>query len=211
MWRICDDLWDRWDDVAANFARFARWAPHSGPQGWADGDMLPLGSIGLRAERGHPRQDALTPAERVTLMTLWVVARSPLMIGGDLPSSDPATVALFTNADVLAVHRDSTGNREVRREEPLVLWAADGPGGTRYAAAFNLGTTRLPVTIDAQDVGMPPAPDGEVRELWTGALVPAAHVTVQSGAARGVAPGSTALRLRLEPHGTALLRWSPTG
>ena len=43
MWRICDDLWDRWEDVEANFARFARWAPHTGPAGWPDGDMLPLG------------------------------------------------------------------------------------------------------------------------------------------------------------------------
>lgn len=31
MWRICDDLWDRWEDVAANFARFARWAPFAVP------------------------------------------------------------------------------------------------------------------------------------------------------------------------------------
>lgn len=210
MWRVCDDLWDRWDDVEANFARFARWAPHSGPQGWADGDMLPLGRIGLRAERGDPRHDRLAPAERITLMTLWVVARSPLMIGGDLPSSDPATIALFTNADVLAVHRDSSRSREVRREDPLVLWAADGPAGARYAAAFNLGSSTLPVTVDAQDVGMPARFDGNVRELWSGEAVRTAPVDVQSDATRGVAPGSTALHLELAPHGAALLRWAPT-
>ena len=93
-----------------------------------------------RCSRGPaPRDDRLTPDERVTLMTLWVIARSPLMIGGGLPSSDPATVALFTNADVLAVHAASSGNREVLREGPLILWAADGPAGERFAAAFNLG------------------------------------------------------------------------
>lgn len=53
MWRICDDLWDRWEDVEANFARFARWALHAGDRGWPDGDMLPLGRIGIRAERGN--------------------------------------------------------------------------------------------------------------------------------------------------------------
>lgn len=209
MWRICDDLWDRWSDLEANFARLARWAPFAGPQGWPDGDMLPLGRIGLRAERGEPRDDRLTPDERVTLMTLWVIARSPLMIGGDLPSSDPATVALFTNADVLAVHSASSGNREVLREEPLILWAADGPAGERFAAAFNLGVTPLHVALDAADLGLPSRLDGEVRELWTGAVVNTRRVESQSDRAPGVTPGSTCLDLALRPHGAALLRYSP--
>ena len=207
MWRICDDLWDTWDDIEPNFARFARWAPFAGERGWPDGDMLPLGRVGLRAERGEPRDDRLTPAERITLMTLWVIARSPLMIGGDLPSSDPATIALFTNPDVLAVHASSTGNREVFREGPLVLWTAGGPDGVRYVAAFNLGTESLTVALDAGNVGLPL--DGDVRELWTGAALPTSRVREQSDAARGVAPGSAAVHVVLEPHGAALLRSGP--
>ncbi|WP_432512685.1 alpha-galactosidase [Kineococcus sp. SYSU DK001] len=206
MWRICDDLWDRWEDVEANFARFARWAPHAGPAGWPDGDMLPLGRIGIRAERGEPRHDRLTPAERVTLMTLWVIARSPLMIGGDLPSSDPATVALFTNADVLAV-LDSTGNREVFREGPLVLWTSRA-GETGYVAAFNLGDEPLAVALDSRNVDLP-ATLGTVEELWTGERVETLPVTVQEDATRGVAPGSTAVPVVLEPHGAVLLRHTP--
>lgn len=204
MWRICDDLWDSWDDVAANFARFARWAPFAGEQGWPDGDMLPLGRIGIRAERGEPRHDRLTPDERVALLTLWIIARSPLMIGGDLPSSDPATIALFQNADALEVLTRSSRNREVFREGDLVLWAADGPDGTRYAAAFNLGEQSMDAVLDAANIGFPAS--GSVTELWTGAGVPLEPVSEQSDAARGVAPGSAALRLALAPHGAALLR-----
>ena len=125
MWRVCDDVWDRWEDVVPNFARFARWAPHAGPEGWPDGDMLPLGRIGIRAERGEPRDDLLSPAERRSLVTLWVMARSPLMIGGDLPSSDPETISLFTNDEVLRILRESTGNRELLRERGLVVWTAE--------------------------------------------------------------------------------------
>ncbi|WP_341358059.1 alpha-galactosidase [Georgenia sp. M64] len=213
MWRICDDLWDRWEDVEGNFARFARWAPFAGERGWPDGDMLPLGRIGLRAERGEPRDDALTPAERVSLMTLWVIARSPLMIGGDLPSTDPATTALFTNPDVLAVHARSSGNREVFREGPLVLWTAEGDDEVRYVAAFNLGAGELAVALDAGDVGLPVTAHGrlvgEVRELWTGEPVTATSVARQSEDTRGVAPGSAALLVRLAPHGAALLRHAP--
>jgi alpha-galactosidase len=55
LWRVSDDLWDRWEDVHAQFARMARWAPFQQPGGWADADMLPLGHIGIRAERGDDR------------------------------------------------------------------------------------------------------------------------------------------------------------
>lgn len=27
MWRISDDLWDRWEDIYQQFPRLARWAP----------------------------------------------------------------------------------------------------------------------------------------------------------------------------------------
>jgi hypothetical protein len=173
--------------------------------------MLPLGRIGIRAERGEPRDCLLTAEEQVTLMTLWVVARSPLMVGGDLPSSDPATIALLGNAEVLAVHAASHGNREVFREGPLVLWAADGPEGEQYVAAFNLGEEELVVALDSQDVGLPAALDGEVTELWSGRAVPTRPVAEQSDAARGVAPGSTAIDLRIPRHGAVLLRHRSEG
>lgn len=205
MWRICDDLWDRWEDVEANFARFARWAPHAGSHGWPDGDMLPLGRIGLRAERGEPRDSLLTPAERRTLMTLWCVARSPLMVGGDLPTSSPETIALLTNPGVLALLR-TTASREVFREPPLVLWSAQGHDGAAYVAAFNTGEAPLAVALDAGNVDLPVTLEGEVRELWSDAVVPRTAVTEQSDAARGVAPGSVALQVHIAPHDVVLLR-----
>jgi len=208
MWRVCDDLWDRWEDVEANFARLARWAPFAGDGGWPDADMLPLGRIGIRAERGTPRDDGFTPAERVTVLTLWVMARSPLMLGGDLPTSDPRTIALFTRSDVLEILTTSWGNREVLREDPLVLWTAHGPGGVAYVAAFNLGGVPLPVTVDCRSVDLPAHPEGEVRELWTGRRVPTGAVRRDSGT-RGVLPGSSALAVELEAHGAALLRYAP--
>jgi hypothetical protein len=214
MWRICDDLWDDWPDVRANFARFARWAPFAGPEGWPDGDMLPLGRLGTRAERGEPRDDGLRPGERRTLMTLWAIARSPLMIGGDLPSTDPEVIALFTNADVLEMHATATASRELFREAGLVLWSADGPGGRRWVGVFNLDDGPREVTLDARNVGLPVSADGElagsITELWSGSSVAAQAVSEQSDAARGVAPGSAGIRLSLGAHDAALLRLHPT-
>jgi len=204
MWRVCDDVWDDWDHIEPNFARLARWAPVAGEAGWPDADMLPLGRIGIRAERGEPRQDRLTPAQRRSLVTLWVMARSPLMIGGDLPSSDPTTIALFTDDAVLRILRESTGNREVLRERDLVVWTAEA-ADVRWAAVFDLSGTAREESFDSRGLGFGAAPGGVV-DVWSGAPVLVDPVRVQSDVARGVAPGSSAVRVALDPHGCVLLR-----
>jgi len=53
------------------------------------------------APRRHPRSQHshthFTRDEQYTLMTLWSICRSPLIYGGDLPQTDPFTLALITN------------------------------------------------------------------------------------------------------------------
>jgi len=43
----------------------------------------------------------LAPAEQQTLMTLWAMARSPLILGANLTALDDATLKLIANRDVL--------------------------------------------------------------------------------------------------------------
>ncbi|WP_420110497.1 alpha-galactosidase [Pseudactinotalea sp.] len=165
MWRISDDLWDRWEDVLEQFDRLARWAPLQQPGGWADADMLPLGRIGIRAERGDPRDSRLTADEQRTLLSLWVLARSPLMMGGHLPETDDATFALLTNADVLRILTHSSGNAEVHHDGELRVWSAVGDSGERWVGAFWLGenaaTIDLPARIETRTAtGV---------DVWTGA------------------------------------------
>lgn len=179
LWRVCDDLWDRWEDVHANFARLARWAPFQQPGGWADGDMLPLGRIGIRAERGQDRASRLTPDEQRTLLTLWVMARSPLMMGGDLPTSDAATIALLTTPAVGEVLRGSTDGRELLREPvddgELIVWSARAAAGTtRYVAVFWTGagprTQTLALSALVGDAAAARA--WTLRDLWDGEELP---------------------------------------
>ena len=122
MWRISDDLWDRWEDIYQQFPRLARWAPMQRTGHWADADMLPLGHIGLRAERGDDRQSKLTCDEQKTLLTLWSMGRSPLMVGGDLPTSNADTIALLANPALREVTAGSSGNREIVRERLFAEW-----------------------------------------------------------------------------------------
>lgn len=136
MWRISDDLWDRWEDIYQQFARLARWAPFQTTGHWADADMVPFGHIGLRAERGDDRQSRLTLDEQKTLLALWCMGRSPLMVGGDLPTSNSDAIALLQNPALREVLAGSTNNRETVRERilanggmraPTVASSSSGP------------------------------------------------------------------------------------
>ena len=140
LWRISDDFWDSWPALREQFGRLARWNPHRRPGAWPDADMLPLGTLAL-----GERTTNFTPEEQTTLLTLWSIARSPLMLGADLTRLDDATLALVTNDEVLAVNQRSAGNRPCLNRDDWVAWTADAPGTPdRYLAVFNL-RDRIPL------------------------------------------------------------------
>jgi alpha-galactosidase len=133
LWRISDDFWDRWLALREQFSRLEKWNPHRRPGAWPDADMLPLGTLMLGA-----RTTRFTPDEQRTLMTLWSIARSPLMHGGDLTKTDDFTLSLLTNHEVLAVNQASINNRPVFDHDELIAWTADVPGSSdKYLAVFN--------------------------------------------------------------------------
>lgn len=139
MWRTVDDFWDNWSQLHYQFQVCAKWAPYIAPGTWPDADMLPLGKISIRGERGKERWTRFTRDEQYTMMNLWMIFKSPLMFGGDLPQNDAATDSLLTNRDVLYMHAHSTNNRELLREEDKIIWTADDPASqSKYVALFNV-------------------------------------------------------------------------
>ncbi|HEY0796080.1 MAG TPA: glycoside hydrolase family 27 protein [Acidisarcina sp.] len=165
MWRISNDFWDRWIDIKEQFDRARDWENDSHPGGWPDADMLPLGHIAIRGERGDDRKSLLTHDEQITLMNLWAMFRSPLMFGGDLPSSDDFTIRLLTNADVLAVNQHSSHGHESYRKDGVIAWTADGPAGVRYVAVFNASDAVARVDLAWPEVGVA-GPAFKVKDLW---------------------------------------------
>lgn len=172
MWRISDDFWDEWPLLEAQFTRLENWAQYAGPGGWPDADMLPLGRLAL-----GERDTKFTPDEQRTLMTLWSIARSPLIMGGDLRHLDDATLALLTNPEVLAVNQRSSENRPHFLQDGLRLWTARGEEG-RYLALFNTTakTQRFAVPLAALGLG----PRVKVRDLWARRDLGVAEATIWS-------------------------------
>jgi hypothetical protein len=145
LWRISGDFWDDWGALYAQFQRVKDWTPFRGAGHWPDADMLPLGNI-----RAWQEKDAWTHFnhdEQYTLMTLWSIARSPLILGGNLPKNDAFTLSLLTNDEVIAVNKDSTNNHELYEHGGFRAWVADVPGSAdKYLALFN--TRSLPGQLD---------------------------------------------------------------
>ena len=193
MWRISNDFWDRWVDVKEQFERAHLWEHDARPGGWPDADMLPLGHIAIRGERGNDRPSLLTHDEQVTLMTLWSIFRSPLMMGGDLPTSDPFTIGLLTNPEVLAVDQKSTGGHQAMHDGALIAWIANAGEHARYVALFNTGDTEQAVDLPWKRLGLT-AGAANVRDLWQrNDLAPA--------------PGA---RLSLRPHACVFYKVTPS-
>lgn len=194
MWRMTDDFWDIWPLLLAMFERCEKWAPYVGEGHWPDCDMLPLGRIGIRSVDGgaSDRWTRFTEDEQLTMMTLWSIFRSPLMFGGELRDNDEWTLSLLTNREVLDMHRNSRGARQVyRTEDGRIVWAAADPDGAVYAALFNGGDAAADVAVTLEQLGLQPGQTVQARELW-----------------RGADAGSIAdaLCVRVPPHGAALYK-----
>lgn len=193
LWRVSDDFWDRWDLLLAQFKRLHDWTRYRRDGAWPDADMLPLG----RVEFGRPTR--FSHDEQYTLMTLWSIARSPLIHGGDLTRSDAFTLSLLTNDEVLAVDQHSRDNRQLfRHDDGRIAWTARGDDGAVYLALFDTAdavpgaaaTRTTSVALHALGLDGPVA----VRDLWARQALPAVDDTLSADVA---------------PHGARLFKLVP--
>jgi hypothetical protein len=200
MWRISDDIWDLWHSsvpypqgLGDQFANVAKWAGKSQPGHWPDADMLPVGRLGPAPGWGQPRDTRLSHDEQRTLMTLWCIFPSPLMIGGELPSADDWTISLLTNPEVLSVDQHSTGNHPVISTDKTVVWLADSTANDgQYLAVFNNSESEADLRYAWKNLGLT-AKAYKLRDLWQHKdLGPADSLTVD-----------------LSPHSSVLYRLSP--
>jgi alpha-galactosidase len=150
LWRISDDFWDRWKPLYEMFGRLEKWTPYRAKGTWPDADMLPFGIIEFK------RPTNFTKDEQKLCMSLWCIARSPLIFGGDMTRLDDFTLNLLTNPEVLAVNQDSGNNRQVSRKDDLIVWAAEAPGGRgRYVGLFNAQSNDNPFDLSKPDYSSP--------------------------------------------------------
>ena len=139
MWRMTDDLWDRWGDVYAIFEKAAKWAPYYRPGCYPDADMIPIGALDYASNFKDHRMSKLTDYEQETLMNLWGITHSPLMYGGNLPANTEKELRLMTNKDLIEMNQYGVNAREIYNESGKVVWSSINPAtGNHYACLFNI-------------------------------------------------------------------------
>ncbi len=172
MWRITDDFWDSWDTLLDMFQRCEQWQDHVTQGCYPDCDMLPLGKVGKHF--GQERDTLFTREEQKTMMTLWCIFGSPLMLGSELTRLDSWTLSLLQNEELLRLENGAFTARQVLRDRESCVWAAvDHKTGEHYAALFNLSQETREVRASLEECAsmfpegtFPLA--GQMREVWSG-------------------------------------------
>ena len=167
MWRITDDFWDNWQLLYNMFERCEKWAPHNGAGHWADADMLPIGYI--KQDYSPHITTRFSLDEQVTMLTLWSIFRSPLIIGGEMTKFDDFTMSLLTNEGILKMHRNARHSHQVWRRKmngsEIVLWTAADAEGGQYEALFNIGENAADISVPLTELEIYEAKD--ITELWS--------------------------------------------
>jgi alpha-galactosidase len=155
MWRTTGDLDYKYDRVSLVGFEQNGLESFAGPGHWNDPDML---LVGLKK---------LTDDENRTQMSLWCLLAAPLLVSVDLSKASPATMAILTNPEVIAVDQDAAGiqGHRVAEEGPLEVWMKPLADGSKAVGLFNRGEGPNPVTVNFQDLGVQGAVS--VRDLWT--------------------------------------------
>jgi hypothetical protein len=168
LWRISGDFWDNWKALNANFTLLADWLADTGPGHWADGDMIPFGHLALRNCDVKPeRWTRFTRDEQLTLMSLWSLAPSPLMLGMNLPDNDAWTTAILTNPEVLAINQDPlglAGRRLYGPRAPAETWMKTLADGSMAVGFFNRSDKAVKIEVLWKNLGFQAPP--QARDVW---------------------------------------------
>ncbi len=163
MWRMTGDFWDNWKSLKAMFERCEVWQRQVSPGCWPDCDMLPFGHISITTDgKGH--WTYFTRDEQRTVMTLWCIFRSPLMMGGEMRDNDQWTLDLLTNEEVLRVLNHTSGGEQIYRTDEKAAWKSVDEDGSVYAALFNIGDEEAEVSVTFEELEL--SGKKKLRDLW---------------------------------------------
>ena len=123
-------------------------------------DILEIGNGGL------------TPAEEMTMFTMWTVVKSPLLLGNDLSNMSAFTLSVIGNERLIAINQDALGvaAKQVVNTEGMQVWAGPLANGDTVAVLLNLGSSAAPITVNFATIGLAADATVAATNLWSNAV-----------------------------------------
>ncbi len=188
-------------------APLALWEPtYGGSQynGYNDFDSVEVGNcndpVSATSPFGHASYtngDGLTYPERQTVLSLWSLASSPLILGTDLTQLCPQDLNLLENKAVIALDQDGIDASLIETQSGERVVAKTTPSGAVAVGLFNTGLKQETLSVAASAIGLPASSTGyTVDDLWSGT----SHNTTSSTFSQ-IVPS----------HGVALFEITPSG
>ncbi len=149
----------QWSDVQSRFAQVASWAPYGGPGAFNDYDSIELGD--------GPADEGITASEEQSMMSLWAMAASPLVINADLTHLNSTDVSYLTNSAVVGVDQDAIDASRIVNSGNDQVFAKTEKNGNIILGLFNYsGSASTTDTVNLASAGL--SGSGTATNLWTG-------------------------------------------
>ncbi|MGI8414727.1 MAG: NPCBM/NEW2 domain-containing protein [Nakamurella sp.] len=175
LWRTTGDINDSWGSLKSIIAQNAPLAQYAHPGAFNDPDMLEVGNGGM------------TDTEYKTHFGLWAEMAAPLLIGTDLRTATPATMAILTNKNLIAIDQDKLGvqGQVIAQGNGTMVFNKPLANGDRAVALYNSGDASATITTTAAQVGLKKAKAYALKDVWTGATIETAGTISASVPAHG--------------------------
>lgn len=182
-WRTTGDISDSWSSMISIAHQNQPLAPYAGPGAWNDPDMLEVGNGGM------------SDTEYRTHFSLWSQMAAPLLIGSDLRTASPSTLAILKNTDVIAVDQDPLGRQGtvVSSSSGLVVMAKPLADGGRSVTLTNETTSTRTISTTVRDIGIGGASSYALKDLWS----------------KATSTTTSAISASVPAHGTVMFRVTP--
>src|SRR5699024_7619287 len=93
---------------------------------------------------------------------------------------DAFTLSLLTNKEVLKMHREGKGARQIYRNEDRVVWKSRGSDGEIYLALFNIADVNQTVSVDLAQIGLNAKQIRSITDLWQNKSLPKVEQSIKS-------------------------------
>lgn len=177
MVRITADRWDNDNEIRDALKQSYAMEGLAGPDCWMDLDMIPFGGLQVNmpqssdksiASLGCARQSRLTPVGKRALLSLCAILCSPLIFGGDLPTTPEEDFDLLLNPEILRCNRNGVPGRRTFFENHADVRMAPSRknNGHGWVAIFNTDSLDRHFTFSAPQLGFDKMPS--LVDIWGG-------------------------------------------